>query len=61
MCNHGGFLTCQDRYQPGTLQTRKWENAMTIDSKSWGYVKTSTANDYLTNRDIIKTLVQTVR
>ncbi|XP_053211023.1 plasma alpha-L-fucosidase-like [Panonychus citri] len=60
MCNHGGFLTCQDRYQPGTLQTRKWESTMTIDRHSWGYVRTSTAADYLTYKEIITSLVKTV-
>ena len=60
MCNHGGFLTCDDRYLPGTLQKRKWENAMTIDKNSWGYVRTSTINDYLTNQEVISTLVKTV-
>jgi alpha-L-fucosidase len=24
------------RYNPGTLQHHKWENAMTLDSRSWG-------------------------
>jgi hypothetical protein len=24
------------RYNPGTLQHHKWENAMTLDRRSWG-------------------------
>ena len=36
-CNHGDIHTCNDRYNPGTLQKHKWENCMTLDSKSWGY------------------------
>ncbi|KAJ8301899.1 hypothetical protein KUTeg_020886 [Tegillarca granosa] len=31
-CHHGGFYTCTDRYNPGKLQNRKFENAMTIDN-----------------------------
>nr|AYV89255.1 plasma alpha-L-fucosidase isoform X2 [Tetranychus evansi] len=60
ICNHGGFLTCSDRYFPGSLQQRKWENAMTIDRHSWGYVRTSTTADYLTYKEIIATLVKTI-
>ena len=31
LCKHGDFYTCSDRYNPGVLQSHKWENAMTID------------------------------
>ena len=31
LCKHGDFYTCSDRYNPGILQSHKWENAMTID------------------------------
>jgi len=34
-CNHGGYYSCDDRYNPGTLQVHKWENCMTIDQHSW--------------------------
>uniref|UniRef100_A0A3Q1HZB6 alpha-L-fucosidase n=1 Tax=Acanthochromis polyacanthus TaxID=80966 RepID=A0A3Q1HZB6_9TELE len=37
ICTHGGYYTCADRYQPGHLLQHKWENCMTIDTKSWGY------------------------
>jgi alpha-L-fucosidase len=59
-CHHGGFMTCADRFNPGKLQPRKWENAMTIDQNSWGYVRTSKASDYLTIESLLQTLVQTV-
>jgi alpha-L-fucosidase len=29
LCKHGGFLTCTDRYEPDSLLSKKWENAMT--------------------------------
>jgi len=45
----------------GVLQKRKWENCMTIDSRSWGFRRNAVASDYLTPDDIIATLVKTVR
>lgn len=35
MCHHGGFYTCDDRYNPGKVLNHKWENCMTIDKSSW--------------------------
>lgn len=60
LCKHGGYLTCQDRFTPGKLQTRKWENAMTIDKNSWGYNRKSNLNDYLSAQELIDTIVQTI-
>ena len=39
----------------------KWENAMTIDAKSWGFRADASLSDYLTIEDLIETLVSTVR
>lgn len=60
MCKHGGFLTCQDRYNPGKLQNRKWENAMTIDKLSWGFRRNANLNEFLTIEDLITAIVQTI-
>ncbi|XP_054264736.1 alpha-L-fucosidase [Macrosteles quadrilineatus] len=60
LCKHGGFLTCADRFNPGKLQTRKFENAMTIDRKSWGYRRTASLSDYLTINQLLVTLTTTV-
>ncbi|ESO99506.1 hypothetical protein LOTGIDRAFT_158597 [Lottia gigantea] len=60
-CHHGGYLTCQDRYQPGVLQKRKWENAMTIDRQSWGFRRNAALDEYLTTDELIDTFVETVR
>ncbi|XP_071447330.1 alpha-L-fucosidase [Hetaerina americana] len=59
-CTHGGYFSCQDRYNPGTLQLHKWENAMTLDKSSWGYRRTATLNDYLTIEELLETLASTV-
>ncbi|XP_052282984.1 alpha-L-fucosidase-like isoform X1 [Dreissena polymorpha] len=59
-CKHGGFLTCSDRYNPGVLQKRKWENAMTIDKQSWGYRRDATLSDMLTMEDLLATLASTI-
>ncbi|KAK5642896.1 hypothetical protein RI129_009063 [Pyrocoelia pectoralis] len=60
ICQHGGFYTCADRFNPGVLQPHKWENAMTIDAYSWSYRRNANIGDYLTTRDLIVILAQTV-
>jgi len=59
-CTHGGYYSCQDRYNPGKLINHKWENALTIDSSSWGYNRLSHLSDYLTIERIIFELASTV-
>lgn len=59
-CKHGGFFSCADRYNPGTLQPRKWENALTIDKYSWGYRRNARLSDFLTTFDLIEQLAGTV-
>lgn len=41
-CQHGGYYTCSDKYTPGTLQKHKWEDADSLDTTSWGFVRTTT-------------------
>lgn len=59
-CKHGGYYTCNDRYNPGVLQPRKWENAMTIDRGSWGFRRNTKFQDYLTIEELIQTFVTTI-
>lgn len=59
-CLHGDFINCADRYRPGKLQIKKWENAMTIDHHSWGYRRMSSLNDYYTDHELIHELIETV-
>lgn len=47
-------------YVIGVLQPHKWENAMTIDKKSWGYRRNAPLSDYLTTFELIKTMTETV-
>ncbi|PAA92763.1 hypothetical protein BOX15_Mlig034267g2, partial [Macrostomum lignano] len=60
MCNHGGYYTCQDRYNPGILQPHKWENCMTLDKLSWGYRRDARLADYLTPQELLSTLATTI-
>ncbi|XP_023212399.1 alpha-L-fucosidase-like [Centruroides sculpturatus] len=59
-CHHGGYFTCQDRYNPGKLQPRKWENAMTLDYSSWGYRRNAQIKDIMPIQTIIATLAETI-
>ncbi|RZC32185.1 alpha-L-fucosidase-like [Asbolus verrucosus] len=59
-CQHGDFYSCKDRYNPGVLQSHKWENAMTLDKESWGYRRDANLSDYLTTHDLLKILTETV-
>lgn len=59
-CHHGDFYTCTDRYNPGTLQKHKFENAFTIDKNSWGQENQVTLTDFLTSEEIISEIVVTV-
>ncbi|XP_070580011.1 alpha-L-fucosidase-like [Ptychodera flava] len=59
-CKHGGYYTCNDRYNPGVLQKHKWENCMTIDKHSWGYRRNSLLSDYLDMDNLTQILAETV-
>ena len=45
----------------GKLVNHKYENAMTIQKTSWGYIRNTDISGYLTIHDILYELVTTVR
>ncbi|KAG5668370.1 hypothetical protein PVAND_016311 [Polypedilum vanderplanki] len=60
LCKHGDFYTCTDRYNPGVLQEHKFENAMTIDKKSWGHRSDAKIEDFYTSEELIKEIITTI-
>ena len=43
------------------LQNHKWESAMTVDRKSWGFRREAVLTDYLSIEEILENLVTVVR
>ena len=54
LCKHGGYFTCADRYNPGKLQSRKWENALSLDLSSWGFRRNAQLQDYFNITQLIQ-------
>lgn len=44
----------------GKLLQHKWENAFTVDSKSWGYRRNMRVNEILTIQQLLYQVVSTV-
>jgi len=59
-CNHGGYYTCSDRFNPGVLQKHKWENCFTLDKGSWGFRRNAAYSDYMAIEEVLSTLASTV-
>lgn len=60
LCKHGGFMTCTDRFQPDGYKAQKWEDALTVDTTSWGYNRVAQYSDYMTVKQLIDNLIMTV-
>ena len=59
-CKHGDFMNCADHFMPGKLLHRKWENCMTLDKYSWAYRRTASLQDYLTDRELLLQVAESV-
>lgn len=59
-CKYGSFRNCQDKYLPNKTMDYKWENAMTLDGSSWGWNRRSRLSNFLSTKELIDTLVQTI-
>ncbi|CAG5135623.1 unnamed protein product [Candidula unifasciata] len=60
VCKHGGFLTCTDQFNPGTLQKRKFENAMKLDYSSWGYRRDMKLSDVIPIQNLLRKIATTI-
>lgn len=57
---HGDFYNYADRFNPGKLLEHKWENAFTVDSKSWGYRRNMKLSEIFTMEQLLEQIVTTV-
>ena len=55
---HGSFFSGPDRWQPGHLIDHKWENAMTIDKKSWGIRRDLAISDVMTMEELLSQVLR---
>ena len=48
-------------FQTGTLMTRKFENAMKLDWKSWGYRRDTTLKEVISIEKLLQDIAETIR
>lgn len=60
LCKHGDFLTCADKFNPGTFQIKKFENCFTLDGGSWGYRRNANIEDILNMTTVLETMLNTI-
>jgi len=59
-CKHGDVKACADRFEPHSKVKFKWEDAMTMDKRSWGFRRNANIEDFYHIKDLIKLLIKTV-
>ena len=57
----GDYRSLENQEKIIYRQKFKWENAVPIDSKSWGFRRDAPMTDYLSSQKLIRLLVQAVR
>lgn len=60
MCKHGGYLTCNDKYNPGVIQNRTFEDATTMDKDGWCHRKMMTLDEVQTMDELTELLASVV-
>merc|ERR1712217_219042 len=59
--HHGGYFSGSDRQQANpSLLKHKWENAFTMDGRTWGYARNDDLKSYLNITNILYEVVSTV-
>ena len=53
---HGSYFSGPDRFNPGSLQAHKWENAMTVDTESWGIRRNINIEDVMSMEHLLETV-----
>lgn len=56
----GDYQSYENKHDVIYNQSMKWENAVSIDIKSWGYRRDAPLTDYMSSQEIIRLLVQAV-
>ncbi|XP_046581905.1 alpha-L-fucosidase-like [Haliotis rubra] len=59
-CHHGGYFTCNDRFNPGVAQKHKFEDATTIHKTYWGFIRNAKLSDFHTTEELLTQLVTVV-
>jgi alpha-L-fucosidase len=58
---HGGYYSYGDRFDPGVILPHKWECCMTLDWQSWGFRRTMTSADVISDLELVSLLARVVR
>ncbi|RUS78019.1 hypothetical protein EGW08_014236, partial [Elysia chlorotica] len=60
MCHHGGYLTCQDHYNPKTKQARYFEDSTTMDRLAWTFRRDLRLSDVHSMEEVTALIAQVV-
>jgi len=60
MCHHGGYLTCQDKWNPSSKQTRKFEDATTMDKYAWTHRRNMRLSDVHSMEEVVAIIAQVI-